>query len=188
MRIAEIEAGARRSAFAEMDVGLLLADLAELYEALAEEHGLILELCVPDTLPAYGDRDMVQQAVANLIDNAIKFAPKDSVVQLSAGATADGGVRVTVTDHGPGIPPADLARATERFFRGEQARSTPGSGLGLALVQAVATLHDGALVLEDAGPGLRATLNLRAVPKRMNTPSSAPHGSEIAFLPDLSHS
>ena len=75
MRIAEIEAGARRSAFGEIDLGPLLADLAELYSAVAEERGLTLSLSVPDTLPTHGDRDLVQQAVANLLDNAIKFSP-----------------------------------------------------------------------------------------------------------------
>ncbi|HTZ69500.1 MAG TPA: HAMP domain-containing sensor histidine kinase [Acetobacteraceae bacterium] len=180
LRIAEIEAGSRRSAFAEIDLGPLLADLTDLYGAVAEDHGLTLVLRVPDTLPAYGDRDLVQQAVANLLDNAIKFSPSGGQVKLAA-EPLERNVRITVTDQGPGIPEQDRARAAERFFRGEQARSTPGSGLGLALVQAVATLHEGALVLEDAGPGLRAVLTLRAVPPpRMNTPSSAPHGTDIA--------
>jgi signal transduction histidine kinase len=181
MRIAEIEAGARRSAFGEIDLGPLLADLAELYSAVAEERDLTLKLSVPDTLPTQGDRDLVQQAVANLLDNAIKFSPAGGEVTLSAGPT-EKGVRITVTDHGPGIPPAELARATERFFRGEVARSTPGSGLGLALVQAVATLHYGALVLEDAAPGLRAMLTLQAPVPRMDAPSSAPHGTAIATV------
>ena len=186
MRIAEIEAGSRRSAFAEMDFGPLLADLADLYGALAEEHGLTLELHVPDTLPAYGDRDMIQQALANLLDNAIKFSPPGSTVSLSADLV-DKRVRITVADQGPGIPEADRGRATERFFRGEQARSTPGSGLGLALVQAVATLHDGALVLEDAAPGLRAVITLPSAPARMEEPSSSPHGGAMAAMPHDAH-
>ena len=186
MRIAEIEAGSRRSAFAEMDFGPLLADLADLYGALAEEHGLTLELHVPDTLPAYGDRDMIQQALANLLDNAIKFSPPGSTVSLSADLV-DKRVRITVADQGPGIPEADRGRATERFFRGEQARSTPGSGLGLALVQAVATLHDGALVLEDAAPGLRAVITLPSAPTRMEEPSSSPHDGAMAALPHDAH-
>jgi signal transduction histidine kinase len=177
MRIAEIEAGARRSAFADVDLGPLLADLAELYSALAEDAGLALELHVPDTLPVYADRDLIQQAVANLLDNAIKFSPPGSCVTLSA-AVAERGVRIAVADQGPGIPEADRVRATERFFRGEQARSTPGSGLGLALVQAVATLHDGTLILEDAHPGLRAVLSLHTA--HMKRPSSAPHDPAIA--------
>jgi signal transduction histidine kinase len=186
MRIAEIEAGSRRSAFAEMDLGPMLADLAELYSALAEENGLTLSLRVPDTLPVYGDRDMIQQALANLLDNAIKFSPPGGAVALRADLL-DKRVRITVADQGPGIPEADRGRATERFFRGEQARHPPGAGRGLALVQAVAPLHDGALVLEDAAPGLRAMIILPTVPPRMNTASSAPHGSASAGLAQDAH-
>jgi signal transduction histidine kinase len=159
LRIAEIEAGARRSAFAPVDAAPLLQDLAELYDAVAEEHGQVLDAVIPESLAVFGDRDMIQQAVANLMDNALKFSPEGGVIQLHA-ETGPAGVRIIVADQGPGIPDEDRERATERFFRGEQARSTPGSGLGLALVQAVATLHGGALTLEDNAPGLRAVLRL----------------------------
>ena len=185
MRIAEIEVGARRSAFAEIDLGPMLADLAELYGAVAEEHGgLVLRLEVPDTLAILGDRDLLQQAVANLLDNAIKFSPDGGQITLAA-ARVDRQVRLSVADQGPGIPEADRPRATERFFRGEAARSTPGSGLGLALVQAVALLHDGTLALADAHPGLRATLTIPAMTaqQQMNTASSAPHDSDNVALP-----
>ena len=190
MRIAEIEVGARRSAFAEVDLGPLLADLAELYSAVAEEHGgLGLRLEVPDTLSILGDRDLLQQAVANLLDNAIKFSPDGGQITLAA-ARVDRQVRLSVADQGPGIPEADRPRATERFFRGEAARSTPGSGLGLALVQAVALLHDGSLLLEDAHPGLRATLVIPAMSpaqQQMNSASSAPHPEDTATLPSDLH-
>ncbi len=161
LRIAEIEAGSRRSAFATFDAVPLLVDLAELYEAVAEERGQVFSALLPPALPMFGDRDMVQQAVANLIDNAVKFTSADGAITLAAEARP-GEVAISVTDGGPGIPAADRSRATERFFRGESARSTPGSGLGLALVQAVAQLHGGALTLDDNTPGLRATLHLRA--------------------------
>ena len=168
LRIAEIEAGARRSAFVTFDLSGLIADLAELYAAPAEDAGLRLDASIQYDISFYGDRDMIQQAVANLLDNAIKFSPPETAVQLTLAA-GDEGLRIEVADRGPGIPEADRARATERFFRGEQARSTPGSGLGLALVQAVATLHGGTLTLADNAPGLRATL---ALPVRgMNTAS-----------------
>lgn len=159
LRIAEIEAGSRRSAFARVDVVPLLADVAELYGAVAEEKGITLSVASPDRLFTYGDRELIQQAVANLVDNAVKFSPSASEVRLSAKATP-GGAEITVADQGPGIPEADRARAAERFFRGESARNTPGSGLGLALVQAVAVLHGGSLRLGDAAPGLVATLTL----------------------------
>ncbi len=176
LRIAEIEAGARRSAFAEIDLAPLLLDLADLYGAVAEERGQMLVAAIPPSLPGFGDRDMIQQAVANLLDNALKFSPEGGTIRLAAEAPPGQGPRITVADMGPGIPPADRARATERFFRGETARSTPGSGLGLALVQAVATLHGGSLRLEDNHPGLRAVLALsaRATPARVNASSSLP--------------
>ncbi len=142
LRIAEIEAGARRSAFAQVDVAPLLTDLAELYEAAAEETGQKLVARIPPAALVFGDRDMIQQAIANLLDNAVKFSPATGTIQLSAGARA-GMVEIVVADDGPGIPAQDRDRAVQRFFRGEAARSTPGSGLGLSLVQAVAMLHGG---------------------------------------------
>ncbi len=163
LRISEIEAGARRSAFDDFDLVPVLADLAELYSALAEDGGLSLEVRLPPELPIHGDRGLVQQAVANLLDNAIKFSPSGGVVCLGAEAVA-GGAKVFVSDQGAGIPQADRQRATERFFRGESARNTPGSGLGLALVAAVAQLHGGGLSLEDNAPGLRAVLLFQGAP------------------------
>jgi signal transduction histidine kinase len=159
LRIAEIEAGSRRAAFAALDVPPLLADVAELYGALAEDKGIALTVSAPDRLPTYGDRELIQQAVANLVDNAVKFSPPGGIVRLSATPTPLG-VDIAVADQGPGIPEADRARAAERFFRGESARNTPGAGLGLALVQAVAQLHGGSLRLADAASGLVAILSL----------------------------
>ena len=105
---------------------------------------------------------MIQQAVANLLDNALKFSPVNGVIRLAASGVANR-LDIIIADAGPGIPTAERGQAVERFFRGEQARSTPGSGLGLALVQAVAVLHGGSLVLEDNAPGLRAVLRLPAM-------------------------
>lgn len=168
LRIAEIEAGSRRAAFAAIDLTPLLADLAELYDASAEEQGLQLDVQLPSgqpgpSLPAHGDATLIQQAVANLLDNALKFSPPGSIVTLWGVRAADG-IEISVTDRGPGIPEADRARAIDRFYRGETARSTPGSGLGLSLVQAVAQLHGGTLMLGDAQPGLRAVLRLPGTP------------------------
>jgi signal transduction histidine kinase len=159
LRIAEIEAGSRRSAFARVDLVPLLADVAELYGAVAEDRGISLSVHAPEQLPAYGDRELIQQAVANLVDNAVKFSPPGSAVRLSAAETP-AGLEIAVADQGPGIPEAERERAAERFYRGETARNTPGAGLGLALVQAVAQLHGGNLCLADAGPGLVAILTL----------------------------
>jgi signal transduction histidine kinase len=161
LRIAEIEAGSRRAAFTRLDAAPLLAEVAELYDAVAEEKGVVLVTEISGPLPVYGDAALIRQAVANLVDNAVKFSPSGGTVRLVGRPTA-GGSEIIVSDQGPGIPEADRARATERFYRGEAARNTPGSGLGLSLVQAVAQLHFGSLRLEDAGPGLIAILGLPA--------------------------
>jgi signal transduction histidine kinase len=161
LRIAEIEAGSRRSAFKRLDVAPLLADVAELYGVVAEEKGVALVTDVTGPLPAYGDGALIRQAVANLVDNAVKFSPDGAVVRLIGRMTA-AGCHIRVSDQGPGIPLAEREHATERFYRGEAARHTPGSGLGLALVQAVALLHAGSLTLEDAAPGLTVVLSLPA--------------------------
>ncbi len=158
LRIAEIEAGSRRSSFTRLDIAPLLAEVAELYGVVAEERGVAFCVEAPKHVPAYGDRALIQQAIANLVDNAVKFSPSGGMVRLSA--SLDGSILVMVTDQGPGIPVADRARATERFYRGEAARSTPGFGLGLSLVLAVAQLHGGGLQLEGNDPGLRAMLSL----------------------------
>jgi len=166
LRIAEAEAGARRAAFATFDLPQVLSDAAEIYEATAEARGLNLTTDLPERLELVGDRDLLLQAVANLLDNAIKFTPPGGTVQLAARADPPW-VEVSVTDDGPGLAPEDRARAGERFFRADQSRGTPGSGLGLSLVRAVAHLHAGDLRLEDAKPernppGLRAVLRLPA--------------------------
>ena len=164
LRIAEVEAGSRRAAFAATDLAPMLTDLAELYGAAAEAHEQHLEVRLPARLPLVGDRDLLGQAVTNLLDNALKFTPEGGTVTLSARAEA-GLLEIAVADDGPGMPDADRERAGERFFRADAARSTPGSGLGLSLVRAVAALHGGDVVLGEthpaaARPGLRVTLRL----------------------------
>ncbi|HZH45796.1 MAG TPA: ATP-binding protein, partial [Roseococcus sp.] len=164
LRIAEAEAGARRAAFAPLDLPEVLRDAAEFYEAMAEAREQRLEVALPDALPMVGDRDLLLQAVANLLDNAIKFTPVGGLVRLEAREDARG-IEIAVSDSGPGLAPADRARAAERFFRADASRNTPGSGLGLALVRAVAALHGGEVALADAmpgadPPGMRAAIRL----------------------------
>jgi signal transduction histidine kinase len=161
LRIAEIEAGSRRSAFASLDLYALLSDMHELYGAAAEEQGQQIDLLAKPPLPIFGDRDLLQQAVANLLENALKFSPPGKPILLGAGRLGDR-IEIVVADSGPGIPLEDRSRVTERFYRGESARSTPGSGLGLSLVQAVVQLHNGSLRLEDNHPGVRAVLSVPA--------------------------
>ncbi|MGG5820135.1 HAMP domain-containing sensor histidine kinase [Falsiroseomonas sp. HW251] len=166
LRIAEVEAGARRAAFAPADLSPMLHDIAELYAASAEAREQHLDAEIADGLTLVGDRDLLGQAVVNLLDNALKFTPDGGTVRLRARAEG-GAIEIAVSDDGPGMPEADRQRAGERFFRADTARSTPGSGLGLSLVRAVAALHGGAVWLADtyAGadpPGLTVTLRLPA--------------------------
>jgi signal transduction histidine kinase len=166
LRIAEVEAGGRRAAFEATDLVPMLTDMAELYGAAAEAREQRLEVTLPPRLPLVGDRDLLGQAMANLLDNALKFTPEGGTVALSA-RTEPGGVEIVVADDGPGMPDADRQRAGERFFRADAARTTPGSGLGLSLVRAVAALHGGLVALGEthpgaARPGLKVTLRLPA--------------------------
>jgi signal transduction histidine kinase len=161
LRISEIEAGSRRAAFAPFDLAPVLQDLDELYRAVAEDKDLVLNTRIAGPLPILGDRELIQQAVVNLLDNAIKFSPPLTMILFKA-RLIDGVVQIIIADHGPGIAEEDRARATERFFRAEAARNTAGSGLGLALVAAVAQLHNGTLHLQDNHPGLRAVISIPA--------------------------
>ena len=126
---------------------------------MADTRGIKLDTSWPTEVNVIGDRDMLQQAIANLLDNAIKFAPEHSTVRLAARVDNEA-IEVHVADNGPGIPQQDRTRATERFYRAEAARNTPGTGLGLALVAAIAQLHQGRLRLDDNHPGLRAVIVL----------------------------
>ncbi|WP_284944256.1 sensor histidine kinase [Acidisoma cladoniae] len=176
LRIAEIEAGSRRSAFASIDLYALLSDMHELYAAAAEEQGMHIDLLAKPPLPVFGDRDLLQQAVANLLENALKFSPQGKHILLGAGRLGDR-IEIVVADSGPGIPAEDRNRVTERFFRGESARSTPGSGLGLSMVQAVVQLHNGSLRLESNHPGVRAVVSLPAEfssSRRLAKPAAPP--------------
>lgn len=157
LRIAEAEAGARRAAFASFDLAAVLTDAAEVYGALAEERRQHLETSWPEKLEMVGDRDMVLQAIANLLDNAVKFTPEGGTIHLSASALARGKREIIVRDEGPGLAAEDRARAGERFFRADPSRALPGSGLGLSLVKAVAALHGGELRLGDAEAGAAKT-------------------------------
>lgn len=166
LRIARIEAGSRRAAFADLDPWTLLQDVAELYEPLASEsqQSIVVETD-PKSQPCrlYADRDLLFQALANLVDNAIKHSPSASQITLRASCS-DEAVELSVCDDGPGIPAELREKVLQRFFRIDESRAAPGHGLGLSLVQAVAQLHGAELNLEDAAPGLRVRLRLARRP------------------------
>jgi signal transduction histidine kinase len=186
LMIARAESGQARDNMTTFDAAEIAQGIGELYEPLADDKGLILRVEATESAPMHGNRELISQALANLVDNAIKYAaptpshpspacggglgwgPPESpgvngaqpeiVVKAAAG---DGDrILLTVADTGPGIPADDRARAVERFVRLEQSRSLPGSGLGLSLANAVARLHGGELRLEDNTPGLRTVLAL----------------------------
>ncbi len=157
LRISRIESGNRRAGFEEVDLAALLYDVAELYEPLAEEKGVRFSLETAEATAVQGDRDLLFQAFANLVDNAIKYTPADGDISLAL-SSAGGAPQVTISDTGPGIPAEDREKVFQRFFRLEKSRTTPGNGLGLSLVAAVATLHQASIDLNDNDPGLRVTL------------------------------
>ncbi|WP_328987920.1 sensor histidine kinase [Thiorhodovibrio winogradskyi] len=152
LRIARIESGSRRAAFSRFNLADSARDLAELYEPLAAEREQRLEIQAPAELWLVGDRDLLFQAGANLVDNAMKYTPAGGLILLSASEQG-GSVRLTVADSGPGIAPEWREKVCERFFRLDDSRSSPGSGLGLSLVRAVAELHGATLILSDNTPG-----------------------------------
>ena len=167
--IAETDAGTTRAAMSPLNLGEVAADVAELYEPLAEENKVALLLLPGPSAGIEGNRSLIAQALANLVDNAIKYTPAGGQVRIRTAVT-EAGVELSVADSGPGIPLADRPRVTERFVRLEASRNSPGTGLGLSLVAAVAHYHNAELVLDDNAPsGLKAVLRfprtaMRAVP------------------------
>ena len=157
LRIARIESGARRAGFVPVEVAPLVADVVELYEPLAEERGQGLATRVDARPTVLGDPDLLSQALANLVDNALKYTPEGGAVEITVEEMA-GRPRVAVSDTGPGIPEGDREAVFRRFHRLDSSRGSPGSGLGLSLVGAVAGLHHLEVRLEDNRPGLRAVL------------------------------
>jgi signal transduction histidine kinase len=166
LMIARAESGEARENMSEFDAAEVAQDVSELYEPLADTKGLALRVEATPA-PVKGNRELVSQALANLVDNAIKYAEPQghaangtpAEILVTAGSEGDR-IKLAVRDGGPGIPESDRAHAIERFVRLEQSRTKPGSGLGLSLAAAVARLHGGELKLEDNAPGLKAVLDL----------------------------
>lgn len=163
LSIAQIEAGARRGDWELLDLTALARDMVELYQPAAEEHGDILRGHIEPGLSLNGSRELLSQALANLLDNAIKYTPPGGHIELSA-ARVDGAIELSVSDSGAGIPDAARERVLERFVRLDASRNQPGSGLGLSLVRAVAQLHLASLQLADNRPGLKVTLRFPPSP------------------------
>jgi signal transduction histidine kinase len=163
LRLAEIDSGARLSGFRDVPLDKIAAEVADLYGPLAEENQITLITEIPSGLIAKGDPFLLAQAIGNLLDNALKYAPPSGRVTLSLAHHGDDEICIRVADNGPGIPKDELPKVTERFFRGRASHETDGLGLGLSLVAAVARLHGGQLDLIEMKPGLLATLSLPSI-------------------------
>jgi signal transduction histidine kinase len=184
LMIARAESGQARDNMDDFDAADVANGIHELYEPLAEDDDMILRVKTSPA-PLHGNRELINQALANLVENAIKYGkPVAAASPVSADVVTGAGkdiliearregdqVLLSVTDHGPGIPESDRRHAVERFVRLEASRTQPGSGLGLSLASAVATLHGGDLRLSDAHPGLHAMLAL---------PARAAHSDRLA--------
>jgi signal transduction histidine kinase len=160
LRLAEIDSGMRRSGFVSLDLAELTAAAVDFYQPAAELKGVHLVLHTSPVAPVRGDAVLLAQALGNLIDNALKYTPEFGEITVSVQLHADQSVQMSVADSGPGIPAPEMPKVTQRFYRGDVSRGTPGVGLGLSLVDAVARLHGSKLELEDHAPGLCARITL----------------------------
>ncbi len=160
LRITQLEAGARKVRFCNLDLDAVLADVADIYEPVAEESGDRLECAVPGNRGAaiLGDRELLTQLFANLVENAIRHSPRDTRIGIDLVAKGDRHVAI-VWDTGPGIPATEREKVFRRLYRLEKSRTTPGSGLGLSLAAAIAELHGAKVQLDDNAPGLRVTVS-----------------------------
>ncbi len=152
LRIAEIEHGHRRASFASVDMAAVLREAAELYEPIAEDRGLALRLDLAPVPAIFGDRELLLELVANLVDNAVKFTPAGGTVTLTS-APAPQGPMLCIADTGPGIDDSERQAVLRRFYRADKSRHTEGTGLGLSLASAIARLHGFALSIREGSPG-----------------------------------
>ena len=157
LRIGQIEAGARRAAFRPLDLAEIAREVMEAFQPAAEEEGKTLVARLDEPLPMSGDRELLVQMIANLLDNALRHTQAGVLVELAGRRTADG-ISLTVADDGRGVAPEELKAIFQSFYRADAARTSPGTGLGLSLVAAIAELHRLDCAASDNCPGLRITL------------------------------
>jgi signal transduction histidine kinase len=153
LRISQIEAGTRMTAFVPLSLTALLESIYEMYRPVAEDHQQILEANIQQGVQVRGDGELLTQMFSNLIENAIRHTPARTSIRVAL-QRSKGSIIASVSDNGPGIPPQERDKVLRRFYRLSSSRSAPGHGLGLALVAAIAQLHQATLVLKDAEPGL----------------------------------
>jgi signal transduction histidine kinase len=163
LRIAQVEGASPRALFRSVDLSSVAESIADAYRPDAEDCGQQLDSSIKPGITVHGDQELLTQALANLVENALRHTPGGTRIELRLETDDISGVRLTVKDDGPGVERADLPRLTGRFYRGESSRTTPGNGLGLSLVAAVAELHHASLLLETGPPGFRATMRFQNV-------------------------
>jgi hypothetical protein len=181
LRLAQIDAGLRRSGFVTLDLAELAATAVEFYAPAAELRNIRLTLHAQAPLQVSGDPVLIAQALSNLIDNALKFAPENGLIEVTIRRRSDGLAEIAVTDNGPGILDSEKAKVVERFYRGDASRGTPGVGLGLSLAQAVAKLHGSALELSNRDPGLRAVIAVACIDPAVSSGVAPSNGRSAAF-------
>lgn len=159
LKISELEASTDLQQFAEVDIVAVLSDLVEFYEPMASEKHIALSADLPNPIMVRGERNLLTQACANLIDNAIKFTPERGTIHVSALSTEED-AEISIADSGVGIPEMFHSKVFEKFFRIEESRHTKGNGLGLSLVAAIMRIHHADILLFDNHPGLKVTLRL----------------------------
>src|ERR1022692_3429914 len=186
LRLAEIDAGMRRSGFVSLDLADLATTAVEFYAPAAELRNIALTFHADGPLSVSGDPILLAQALSNLIDNALKYAPENGVIDVAVRRRADTEAEIAVTDNGPGINDSEKTKVVERFYRGDGSRGTPGVGLGLSLVQAVAKLHGGTLELSNRDPGLCVVLVLACGESHAasESPAAASERASSAALPN----
>ncbi len=160
LRLAEIDTGMRRSGFVQVDAAQIAAEVAEFYMPAAELKGVALTASTSGPAWVSGDPLLLAQAISNVIDNALKYVADHGMITVEVLRRADEFVEIVVADDGPGIGDAEKPKVAQRFYRGDASRGTPGVGLGLSLVEAVAKLHGGSLEFSDNAPGLRVKLKI----------------------------
>jgi signal transduction histidine kinase len=170
LSIARIESGEGAGAMEAVDLVAIAQEMAELYEPAAQDAGFVLQVKTTPSPPVRGSRALISQALANLLDNALKYASGGTTIRIDVRKGAEGRVLLSVLDDGPGVPPKDRDGVLKRFVRLEQSRTTSGSGLGLSLVTAIARAHNGTVSLGDASSsgerkGLKVTIAFPSVDK-----------------------
>ena len=169
LRIAQIESGMPTRRFTRVDLSGLLRTVVEIYQSMAEEKEQLFAADIASGLTVWGDRELLTQMIANIIENAMKHSPRGASIDVATRGTPST-IVIAVNDSGPGIPAEERARVFQRFYRLERSRSTPGNGLGLSLVEAIAALHQAGIELTDNRPGLSVELRFK---RWVNPPSPA---------------